>query len=101
MTIQAALRRFCDSRSGVAMTEFALALPLLLTAGLWGTETAYLSMVHMRVSQLAMHVADNGSRVGDTSTLRTGRFTRATSTICYSGPISRAGTRSTSSTTGG
>ena len=69
MTIQTALRRLCDSRSGVAMTEFALALPLLLTAGLWGTETAYLSMIHMRVSQLATHVADNGSRVGDTSTL--------------------------------
>lgn len=51
------------------MTEFALSLPFLLTAGLWGVETAYLTMVHMRVSQLAIHIADNASRTGDTSTL--------------------------------
>lgn len=51
------------------MTEFALALPLLLTAGLWGTEMANLAIVHMRVSQLAIHVADNAARIGDTSTL--------------------------------
>jgi hypothetical protein len=53
----------------VALTEFALSLPFLLTAGLWGTETANFVLTSMRVSQLAMHLADNGSRVGDTSTL--------------------------------
>ncbi len=63
------LGRLRRSRSGVAMTEFALSLPFLLTAGLWGVETAHLAMVHMRVSQLAIHLADNGSRIGDTSTL--------------------------------
>lgn len=49
------------------MTEFALSLPLLLTAGLYGAETANLALVHMKVSQLAIHVADNASRIGDTS----------------------------------
>ena len=53
--------------SGTAMTEFALALPLLLTAGLYGAETANLVLVNMKVSQLAMHIADNASRIGDTS----------------------------------
>lgn len=49
------------------MTEFALSLPLLLTAGLYGAETANLALVHMKVNQLAIHVADNASRIGDTS----------------------------------
>lgn len=61
------LRRLCGELSGTAMTEFALALPLLLTAGLYGAETANLALVNMKVSQLAIHIADNGSRIGDTS----------------------------------
>lgn len=64
-SLSAALR--CTS--GVAMTEFALSLPLLLTAGLWGTETANLAVTQMQVNQLANQVADNASRIGDTSTL--------------------------------
>lgn len=63
------LRNLVGELSGTAMTEFALALPLLLTAGLYGAETANLAMVNMKVSQLAMHIADNGSRIGDTSTI--------------------------------
>ena len=63
------LRRLARARGGVAMTEFALSLPILLIAGLWGTETANLAITHMRVNQLAAHIADNGSRIGDTSTL--------------------------------
>lgn len=65
-----ALRRLARSRSGTAMTEFALAMPLLLTAGMWGVETAHLAVTTMRVSQLAMHIADNSSRIGDTSALQ-------------------------------
>ena len=62
-------RRLARNRSGVAMTEFALSLPLLLTAGLYGTETAHLALMHMKVAQVAMQLADDGSRIGDTSTL--------------------------------
>jgi hypothetical protein len=62
-------RQLRRDRSGVALTEFALSLPLLLTAGLWGTEMANLAIVHMRVNQLAIHIADNAARIGDTSTL--------------------------------
>jgi hypothetical protein len=51
------------------MVEFALGTPLLLTAGLWGVETANFAVTNMKVSQLAIHIADNGSRIGDTSTL--------------------------------
>lgn len=51
------------------MLEFALSLPLLIVAGLWGVEVANQSMVQMEVSQLAEHIADSASRIGDTSTL--------------------------------
>lgn len=69
MIARGILRRLARARSGVAMTEFALALPLLLTAGMWGTETVNLTVTHMRISQLAMQIADNASRIGDQSVL--------------------------------
>ena len=56
-------------RSGVALMEFALSMPLLFTTGLWGLETANQVITRMQVSQLAVQIADNASRIGDTSTL--------------------------------
>ncbi len=67
--LKRALIGLCHSTSGVAAVEFALGLPLLLTVGLWGAELGNLAVTHMRVSQLAMHIADNGSRIGDVSML--------------------------------
>ncbi len=64
------IRRLLRNRSGVAMVEFAIGAPFLLTAGLWGTEIANYALVNMKVSQLAEHIADNASRIGDTSTLK-------------------------------
>jgi hypothetical protein len=64
-----ALRRLARSTSGLAMTEFALSLPLLFTVGLWGVETANQAITQMELSQLAIHIADNASRIGDTSML--------------------------------
>ena len=64
------LSRLLRDRSGVAMTEFALGAPFLLMAGLWGTETANFALVNMKVGQIAVHLADNASRIGDTSTLQ-------------------------------
>ncbi len=55
--------------SAVAMVEFAFAAPIVLSMGLLGVETANLAVTHMKVSQLAMQVADNASRVGDTEVL--------------------------------
>ena len=63
------LLRIARDRTAVAMTEFALATPLVLTLGLWGLETANLAITHMRVSQAALHLADNASRIGETSSL--------------------------------
>ena len=74
MMVLAFLRRLLEHRSGVAMTEFALGAPFLLTAGLWGTEIANYALVNMKISQLAEHIADNASRIGDASTLQNRRI---------------------------
>jgi Flp pilus assembly protein TadG len=49
--------------SGVAMMEFAFALPVLMALGLMGLETANYAMAHLRVSNIAMLTADNAARV--------------------------------------
>ena len=58
------LRRFSASlgncTSGLALTEFAMSVPVLLTLGLFGLETANFAMAHLRVSNIAMMTADNG-----------------------------------------
>jgi hypothetical protein len=51
--------------SGLALTEFAFSLPILLTLGLCGLETANYAMAHLRVSNIAMLAADNAARVRD------------------------------------
>ena len=67
---RALFARLRTTRSGVAMTEFALAAPLMLTAALYGTEEVNYSIANMKVGQLAVQLADNASRIGDTSTLQ-------------------------------
>jgi hypothetical protein len=59
----AAARGVWRDRSGLALIEFAYALPLLLTIGLAGTEAANLALVTLRINQLAMLAADNAARV--------------------------------------
>jgi Flp pilus assembly protein TadG len=57
-------RRLADDRSGVALIEFAYSLPIVLALGLYGLETAKLAVDNLRVSQVALNLADNASRVG-------------------------------------
>lgn len=59
------LRRLRDCTSGIALTEFAFIAPVFLTLGVLGLDTANYIVTHMRVSQIAIHVADNSSRVGE------------------------------------
>lgn len=63
------LRRLLGDITATAMTEFALAAPLLMTAGLWGVESANQAIVQMRVNQIAVLIADNAARVGENSLL--------------------------------
>lgn len=62
--LRSALRRLAADRSGMAMLEFAFALPVVLVLGCYGVETANLAITNLRVSQLASTLADNGSRLG-------------------------------------
>ena len=87
------LRRLGVSRSGLAITEFALAAPLLLTAGLYGTEVAWLALTHLKISQTAMHVADNASRIGDTSMLENRRIYESDINDVFVGSDIQAGQR--------
>lgn len=60
------LRKLGADRSGNAVLEFAFALPILVLVGMYGTELAYMATVNMQISQVAMSVADNASRLGQT-----------------------------------
>lgn len=57
------LRR--DAR-GVVVIEFAYTLPIFLLLGITGVELAHFAITNMRVSQVAMTVADNISRAKQT-----------------------------------
>ena len=65
----ASVRAIGRDTSAVAMVEFAFAAPLVLAMGLFGTETANFTITHMQISQIAMQVADNASRVGESDVL--------------------------------
>lgn len=58
-------RRLARDRSGLALVEFAFSLPIVLGIGCWGIETANLALANMRISQIALNLADNASRLGD------------------------------------
>ncbi|MDJ0977771.1 MAG: hypothetical protein QNI87_04480 [Erythrobacter sp.] len=66
-------RRLAQAQSGIALTEFAFTAPIVLSLGLMGSETAYYTITHMQISQIAMQVADNTSRVGEASELQAKR----------------------------
>lgn len=65
MSALAHLRRLFAQRTGVALTEFAFGLPIVLGVGCYGVETANLAMANLRISQIALNLADNASRTGD------------------------------------
>ncbi|MEP9361218.1 hypothetical protein [Sphingomonas sp. KR3-1] len=71
MTRLAFFRRLARDRAGLAMLEFALALPVVLALGCYGVESANLAIANLRVSQIAGNLADNGSRMGLMTSLST------------------------------
>jgi len=54
-----------DSKSGMALVEFALVSPFMLSFVAGGTELANYTVKSTQVGQLALHVADNGARIGE------------------------------------
>lgn len=52
--------------AAVSVIEFALVLPLFMTLGMYGAEIAWLNATSLEVSQIAVSMADNASRIGQT-----------------------------------
>jgi hypothetical protein len=59
------LRRLRDDTRGLALLEFAFFVPIFLTMCLAGTELTNYIITRMRISQIALHIADNAARMGD------------------------------------
>lgn len=73
----ALLRRLGRDTSGVALLEFAFALPIVLTMSLGGAELTNYIITRMRISQIALHLADNAARIGSGSQLQAKTITEA------------------------
>jgi hypothetical protein len=58
------------NRQGLALPEFAIVLPVLTVLIFYGSELANYALTRQRVSQLALQVADNASRIGVQEVLR-------------------------------
>ncbi|WP_114520290.1 TadE/TadG family type IV pilus assembly protein [Altererythrobacter sp. ZODW24] len=59
-------KRLSQNTSGVSIMEFAFVLPVLLTMGLFGAEISWMATTKMKTSQIALSLADNASRLGQT-----------------------------------
>jgi hypothetical protein len=60
------LRSLARDRDGATIIEFAFALPLFMTLGLFGMDIANMASTSTQISQMALSVADNASRLGQT-----------------------------------
>jgi TadE-like protein len=67
----ARLRSDC---SGLAVVEFAVSLPFFLAMCVASIETANYASTIMQVNQIALHVADNGARMGTDNLLAAKRI---------------------------
>lgn len=64
--LRAGIAGLRDSTSGIALIEFAISLPFFFGLAMYGTEVARMAIIRMQVSQLALTLADNASRLGQT-----------------------------------
>lgn len=59
------LRRIRGDRAGLALTEFAMAMPIICLMSVTGIEFANYARACMNVSQMALSAADNAGRIQD------------------------------------
>ena len=62
------IRKLRRDQRGLALIEFAYSLPIFTGLGMYGIETAYFAVTTMKVSQAALNLSDNASRMGQTIT---------------------------------
>lgn len=77
LSIGSRVRDLVQDRSGLALLEFAFVLPILLTMCLGGAELTNFATTRMRVSQIALHLADHAARLGVGSPLQAKTITEA------------------------
>ena len=65
----AQMRCLWNDKGGLAVLEFALGMPMMMALGAYGVEVSNLAITNMRVSQYALQLADNASRIGVNSGL--------------------------------
>ena len=70
-TILSTLTSLRRDKRGLAYIEFAFSAPILLGLSCYGLELGNLALVRMKLSQMALGVADNMSRVGQNTALNT------------------------------
>ncbi len=63
-------RRLRHNRSGLAMLEFALIMPFFLGFGFLTLDLTRYALIHMKVSQITLNLADNISRMGTNSQIQ-------------------------------
>lgn len=85
------LARLRDDTSGLALLEFAFALPILLVMSLTGAELTNYITTKMRMSQVALHLADNAARIGTGSQLVAKTITEADINDLFVGANLQAG----------
>lgn len=61
------VKKLKKNQSGLALTEFAATLPIFLSLGAYGLEISNLAITNLRLSQAALSLADNASRLGQTN----------------------------------
>jgi len=57
-------RKLRRDKAGLALIEFAFSLPIFIGIGFYGVEIANLAITQMKMSQIALNMADNASRIG-------------------------------------
>ncbi|WP_162806721.1 TadE/TadG family type IV pilus assembly protein [Sphingosinicella terrae] len=77
--------------SAVSLVEFALSLPVFLTMAVGGAELANYITTHMRVSQVALHIADHGARMGNGTLLAARTISEAHINDVFTGAGLQAG----------
>jgi len=68
MRVRRRWRALPGAQSGLALIEFAFSLPIFMLLAMFGAEIAFLATANMRTSQVALMLADNASRLGQTDT---------------------------------
>lgn len=87
----ALLRRLRGDTSGLALLEFAFILPIFVTLSLTGAELTNYITTKMRISQLALHLADDAARMGTGSPLQQKSITETDINDLFTGSQMQSG----------